>query len=253
LRGRVVLLVILAVAIALVAVYVTGWSPSTPTTAAESPTATPSGTPEAPAQQDASQPAQSSGSAKAAPKVSTPAATTPKAASKPGGNAAQQPAAKPAPKPAPKPQPSTVPVRFGPIGEAGWGSETDVSEDGRALTTAFSDLQVGLGNEDAPDVSRSMRMTIPLTAGAEGETLAIHAQGFAFTDEHAKAQLVLRARGRTIVQQFPAGSEEEFVRTLELPAVPGVTYELSAVLEVEPVGDSLGAYLNIISIDAEIR
>jgi hypothetical protein len=146
-----------------------------------------------------------------------------------------------------------VPVRFGPIGEAGWGSETDVSEDGRALTTAFSDLQVGLGNEDAPDVSRSMRMTIPLTAGAEGETLAIHAQGFAFTDEHAKAQLVLRARGRTIVQQFPAGSEEEFVRTLELPAVPGVTYELSAVLEVEPVGDSLGAYLNIISIDAEIR
>ncbi|HEV2872944.1 MAG TPA: hypothetical protein VG409_16185, partial [Actinomycetota bacterium] len=96
-------------------------------------------------------------------------------------------------------------------------------------------------------------LAIPLTDGAQGETLFIHAQGYSFTDEHAKGQLVLRARGRTIVQPFPAGTDDSFLTTLELPAVPGVTYELSAVLEVEPVGDSLGAYLNIISIDAEIR
>jgi hypothetical protein len=246
-RGRVVLPVILAVAIALVAVYVTGWSPSTPAT--QGAPSTPS---LAPAQQGAAKPATSPG-AKAAPKVSAPAATTPKAAPKPAGNApVQQPAANAAKKP--QPQPSADPVRFGPVGDAGWGSETDVSGDRRALTTVFSDFQVGLGNEDAPDPSRSMGMTIPLTDGVEGETLYIHAQGYSFANEHARAKLALRARGQTVVQRFPGGTDDSFLTTLELPAVPGATYELSAVLEVEERSDSEGAaYLNILSIDAEIR
>jgi hypothetical protein len=244
-RGRVVLLVILTVAIALVAVYVTVWSPSTPTTAGEPP-----GSSVAPAQQDASKVAQSPG-AKAAPKVS-PAATTPKAAPKPGGNAAlsaQQPAAT-----KPRPRLSTDPVRFGPVGDAGWGSENEVSEDRRALSTGFSDFQVGLANEDAPDPSRSMRMTIPLTDGVEGETLYIHASGYSIANEHATAKLALGARGQTVVQRFPAGWDDSFVTTLELPAIPGATYQLSAVLEVEERSDAEGAaYLNILSIDAEIR
>jgi hypothetical protein len=248
-RGRVVLLVILAVATALVAVYVAGWSPSAPTTAGEPPA--PPGSSVAPAQQDASQVAQSPG-AKSAPKVSSPAATTPKAAPKPGGNAAQPPAANAAKKP--KPQPSTDPVRFGPVGDAGWGSENDVSGDRRALTTTFSDLQVGLAAEDAPDTSRSMRMTIPLTDGVEGETLYVHAQGYSLANEHATARLTLRARGQAVVQRFPAGSDDSFLTTLELPAVPGATYELSAMVEVKERADSEGAaYLNILSIDAEIR
>ncbi|HEX7147898.1 MAG TPA: hypothetical protein VF512_10335 [Actinomycetota bacterium] len=244
-RGRVVLpVIILAVAIALVAVYVTVWSPSTPATPAAPSTPSP-----VPAQQGAAKPATSPG-AKAAPKVSSPATTTPKAAPKPAGNApaVQQPAAKPAAKP------STDPVRFGPVGDPGWDSETGVSEDRRALTTTFADLQVGLQYEDAPDSSRTMQLAIPLTDGAQGETLFIHAQGYSFTDDHAKGQLVLRARGRTIVQPFPAGSNDSFLTTLELPAVPGATYELSAVLELEETSDaSGGAYLNILSIDAEIR
>lgn len=245
-RGRVVLLTILAVAIALVAVYVTGWSPSTPATPAA-----PSTPSLAPAQQGAAKPATSPG-AKAAPKVSPSATTTPKAAPKPAGNAT--PVQQPAAKPAPKPQPSTDPVRFGPVGDAGWDSETDVSEDRRALTATFADLQVGLQYEDAPDPSRSMQLAIPLTDGAEGETLFIHAQGYSFTDEHAKGQLVLRARGRTIVQPFPAGTDDSFLTTLELPAVPGAAYELSAVLELEETSDAGGAaYLNLLSIDAEIR
>jgi hypothetical protein len=237
-RGRVVLLVVLAVATALVAVYVTGWSRSTPTTPAA-----PSTPSLAPARQGAAK----------------PATTTPKAAAKPAGNAAQpaqQSAAKPAPKPKsqPKPKPSTDPVRFGPVGGAGWDSETSVSVNRRALSTTFADLHVSLGNEDAPDTERSMLLTIPLTGGAAGETLAIHAQGYSIADEHAKAQLVLRARGRTIVQPFPAGSDDEFVTTLELPAVPGATYELSAVIQVQPDGDTGGdAYLTIASIDIEIR
>jgi hypothetical protein len=244
-RGRVVLPVILAVAIALVAVYVTGWSPSTPATPAA-----PSTPALAPAQQGAAKPATSPG-AKAAPKVSPPATTTPKAAPKPAGNAA--PVQQPAAKPAPKPQPSTDPVRFGPVGDAGWGSETNVSGDRRALTTAFEDLQVGLQYEDAPDSSRSMQLAIPLTDGAEGETLFIHAQGYSIASD-ATAQLILRANGRTIVQQFPAGTDDSFLRTLEVPAVPGATYQLSAVIEVRPDSDTGGdAYLNILSIDAEIR
>ncbi|HEV3011651.1 MAG TPA: hypothetical protein VG499_00100 [Actinomycetota bacterium] len=244
-RGRVVLLTILAVAIALVAVYVTGWSPSTPATPAA-----PSTPSLAPAQQGAAKPATSPG-AKAAPKVSPPATTTPKAAPKPAGNVA--PVQQPAAKPAPKPQPSTDPVRFGPVGDAGWDSETDVSEDRRALTATFADLQVGLQYEDAPDPSRSMGMTIPLDDGAEGETLYIHAQGYSFASD-ATAQLVLRARGRTIVQPFPAGTDDSFLTTLELPAVPGAAYELSAVLELEETSDAGGAaYLSILSIDAEIR
>ena len=247
-RGRVVLpVVILAVAIALVAVYVTVWSPSTPATPAAPSTPSP-----VPARQGAAKPATSPG-AKAAPKVSSPVTTTPKAAPKPAGNApaVQQPAAKPAPKP--QPQPSTDPVGFGPVGDPGWDSETDVSEDRRALTATFADLQVGLQYEDAPDPERSMRLAIPLTDGAEGETLFIHAQGYSFTSD-ATAKLILRANRRTVVQQFPAGTNDSFLTTLEVPAVPGATYQVSAVLEVQPDSDTGGdAYLNILAIDAEIR
>jgi hypothetical protein len=227
-RGRVVLLVILAVATALAGVYLAGWSPSTPTTASEPPT--PPGAKAAPA-------------AKAAPKVSPPAATTPKAAPKP----------EPTPKLQPHTQPSADPVRFGAVGNAGWGSETEVSEDRRALGTVFSDFQVGLGNDDTPDSSRSTRLTIPLSDGAEGETLHIYASGYSLADEHAKGQLVLRAGGRTVVRSFPAGWDDEFVTTLKLPAVPGATYQLSAALEVEESSAGGAAYLNITSFDAEIR
>jgi hypothetical protein len=96
-------------------------------------------------------------------------------------------------------------------------------------------------------------MTIPLSDGAKGETLYIYASGYSVADEHAKGQLVLRAGGRTVVRSFPAGSDDEFVTTLKLPAVPGATYQLSAALEVEESSDGGAAYLNITSFDAEIR
>ena len=144
-------------------------------------------------------------------------------------------------------------MRFGPVGDAGWGGVTEVSEDRRVLSTTFEDFQVGLKVEDAPDSSRSMQLAIPLNDGVEGETLSIHAQGYSTTDEHAKGRLVLRAGGTTVVQPFPAGWDDGFVTTLELPAVPGATYHLSAVLEVEERSDSGGAaYLNINAIEAEI-
>ena len=74
-------------------------------------------------------------------------------------------------------------MRFGRVATSGANGETYIADDRRALTTTFSDLEVTVGNGEVtePDATRSFSMTLPLTDGANGETLRVHAQGFAFT------------------------------------------------------------------------
>jgi hypothetical protein len=47
-----------------------------------------------------------------------------------------------------------------------------------------------------PHATKSFSMTLPLTDGAEGETLGVHVQGFALTDGGATARLTLRGAAR---------------------------------------------------------
>ena len=80
--------------------------------------------------------------------------------------------------PTSKPPQQAGPVRFGKITTAGGTSDTSIAEDRRALTTTFDNFEVTLDPESAePNAAKAFAMAMPLTDGAAGETLSVHAQG----------------------------------------------------------------------------
>jgi hypothetical protein len=245
-RGRIILFVILAVVLALVGVYV-GWSTNTPTAVGEPATATSSDLSVGSTQAAGS--AQPRVSLATNPKTSAPKASPPKATA----GHATQPSQTPSTPPTSPPR-RAGPVRYGQVTTAGRPNEILISDDRRALATTFSEFEVIIGPASAePSVTKSFSMTLPLTDGAKGEKLKIYASGFANTIDGATAQLTLRAGKRTIVRSFPSGSDDEYVEILELPATPGTTYQLSAVIEIHK--DAAGGgdgYLNAVSIESEI-
>ena len=153
------------------------------------------------------------------------------------------------------PNTDPVPVRFGKVTTAGRDSDTSISDDRRALTTAFSDFEVAVDPTSAePDATKTFTMTMPLTDGAEGETLWVHAQGYVFFDGGAKGSVTLRGGGQQIIQGYATPTDESFLQTLELPARPGVTYQLTFAIDIDRSADGQGTgYLNIAAIDIEIR
>ena len=260
-RSRTVLFITLAVVLALVGVYV-GWSTNTPKAVGEQATATPadasvgstqhrgsgSGPPRSPTGSPKGSAEQGSPSKDPAPNSSAPkqGANQP-GTTTPSGNTSAHP-------PASKPQHHAGPVRFGQVTTAGRPNETLITDDRRAFATTFSEFEVIISPASAePSATKSFSMTMPLTDGAKGEKLKIYASGMANTIDGATAQLTLRAGKRTIVRSFPFGSDDEYVEILELPATPGTTYQLSAVIEIHK--DAAGGgdgYLNAISIESEI-
>ena len=83
-------------------------------------------------------------------------------------------------------------MRFGKVTTAGRGSDTNIAEDRRALTTTFSDFEITVDPTSAePEATKTFTMTMPLTDGVAGETLWVYAQGFAFLDAGAKASVSL--------------------------------------------------------------
>ena len=275
-RGRIVLFVALAMATALVAAYL-GWSTGTPRAAGE-PSAT---NPSAPSKGATHHKA--SGSAPATRPASVPPKGSTTKASAPTGSAPKAPTTRPKPSPPQacltadaKPAAYVTPadeepaadaatqaaegddeVRFGPgMAEGSYAHlDTDIAPDRQALTTAFDDLQVEVGNGKVTDcdVTRSYTMTIPLVGGGHRSVLRFHVQGFAYVDKGVTARLTVRGNGRTAARVFPAGTDDSFLQTVELPATPGTTYRLETVVELhqDPATETAG-YLNVAAIDAEI-
>ena len=146
--------------------------------------------------------------------------------------------------------PGAGPVRFGPVTSEDSTASTAVSPDGQALTTLFSDLEA---DTQKGIQSNGTRMVMPLTDGAPNAHITVYASGYALT-EGATARLSLTLNGQTVVKDFPAGTDDEFVQQIELPAIAGSEGQLSIALEVDqtPGSDDGAAYLNVSSIDAEI-
>jgi hypothetical protein len=142
-------------------------------------------------------------------------------------------------------------VRFGPVTSEDSTATTDISPDGAALTTLFSDLVATL--QKGPQ-STGTRMVIPLTDDGQNAKLTVYASGYAITTKHATACLRLTVNGQTVVRGFRGGTEGEFLQPLELPAIAGSEYQLSLALEVHqaPGSHDEDAYLNVSAIDAEI-
>lgn len=274
-KGRTVLLfVALALVTALVGYYA-GMSASTPEAAAD-PLANPPGSSVDVPQTDGSGPShspagsrQGSGGQASSSKGSDAKGSTTKgspskdsadkaSAPKKGGNqpgTATQSSHPPAKPPTSQPRPQAGPVRFGKVTTSGPGTDTSIAEDRRALTTTFDEFELAVDPTSAePDATKTVTMTMPLTDGVAGETLWVYAQGFAFLDAGAKASVSLGGGGRRIIQGYATGTDDTFLQTLKLPARPGVTYQLTFAIDIDRGAGAEGnGYLNIVSIDVEIR
>ena len=141
-------------------------------------------------------------------------------------------------------------MRFGQVTSDDSTATSDVSPDGAALTTLFSDMEVNL---ETGAVSNGTRVVMPLTGGTHNALLTIYASGYAIT-QGATARLTMTVNGQAFVRDFPLGTDGEFVQQVGLPAVAGSETQLSLALEVHqaPGSDDGAAYLNVSSIDANI-
>jgi hypothetical protein len=264
-KGRTVLLVVaVAVVVALVGYYA-GMSSSTPKAAAdpagdppgssvEIPQTDGSGPPRPPAGSRTGSGGPTSSSNGSVDKGSLDKGSAPKKGGNQSGTTTLP--GKPPPKPpTSQPPPQAGPVRFGRVTASGRGSETSIASDRRALTTTFSDFEVTVDPEPAePDPTKTFTMTMPLTTGRGGETLSVYAQGFIFLDGGAKASVTLQGGGRQIIQGYATGADDSFLQTLELPARPGVTYQLTFAIDIDRGADAEGTgYLNIAAIDIGIH
>jgi hypothetical protein len=121
------------------------------------------------------------------------------------------------------------------------------------MTTTFSALEVSLDESTRPDATRRFTLALPMTAADQKAKVRFTVSGNAFTQD-ATACLTFRVNGHTHVSEFGPGWDDDFLRTLDLPAIPATTYQLSVVVEVHtvPGAEDPVAAFNVLAIDAEI-
>ena len=136
-------------------------------------------------------------------------------------------------------------------------TQLDVSDDGRALTLAFSAFEVAIGGtkSPAPTSTHAFSFVMPLE-GYDNETVQIdfHVQGFVATTEGATATMVLSVNGQSTLADFPANSEQSYLQSLKFSASSPKECRLSVFLLVgrDSTNPDAEAFMNTLSIDANI-
>jgi uncharacterized protein YegP (UPF0339 family) len=132
-----------------------------------------------------------------------------------------------------------------------------VSDDGQVFTLTFSDVQAiaDPSKSPAPVAARLFSLVLPVDGGGNGLGISFAASGFAFTSEGASGYAVLSVNGQTSVEQFPPGTEREFVQELKFEA--GSTCEcglaVSVIAERDAANPDAVANLTVTSVDAQIN
>jgi hypothetical protein len=134
--------------------------------------------------------------------------------------------------------------------------DLDVSDDKRALTLTFSDLQatVGGGKSPAPMSTRAFSLVLPLEGDEKRVEIEFIVQGFILASEGATATIVCSVNGQTTVADFPGESDQSFVQKLRFAAETPSECRLYVFLLVgrDSRNANIEAHMNVASIDAEI-
>jgi hypothetical protein len=189
----------------------------------------------------------------AAPSASNPKATT---GAHTGAQAGTHAGAPVNTKPPARPQP-VGPLRYGPIAPGGgYGAQIDVNPTRDAFTLTFDGLEIEVGNgEQTPAVvSRSYPLVVPLTGAPRKATVEFHASGAVIADQDTTATLTLTVNGYQSVKTWSPDTNDDFVQTVRLPAVPASSYHLSVALQLRQRSGRTAAsgYLNVLSVDSQI-
>ena len=134
--------------------------------------------------------------------------------------------------------------------------ELAVSDDKKALTLTFSDLQatVGGGKSPASMPTRMFSLVLPLEGDEKRVEIEFIVQGFILALEGTTATMVCSVNGQTTVADFPGSSDQSFVQKLKFAAETPSECRLFVFLLVgrDARNANAEAFLNVNSIDAEI-
>jgi hypothetical protein len=149
-------------------------------------------------------------------------------------------------------------VTFG----SGWtgsgdnGFNVSISGDSLAVTLTFAEIEanVDAGKSDDLFAARVFSAVLPLEGDGDEVDIAFAASVYAFASEGATSYALLSVNGQTAIQQFAAGTDDDFVLPLTITAGPGSLLHLVvvAVAQREPAYPDAVAVLRPVSIDAEI-
>jgi hypothetical protein len=134
--------------------------------------------------------------------------------------------------------------------------ELAVSDDKRALTLTFSDLQTAVGGSKsaAPISTRMFSLVVPLEGDDKNVEIEFGVSSSIATLDDATATLVCSVNGQSTVADFPANSDESFVQQLKFTCQSPSECRLCVVLLVGrgSKNSKAEAFLNVTAIDAEI-
>ena len=129
-----------------------------------------------------------------------------------------------------------------------------LSDDKRAFTITFSDLQVKVDEGDSALSSAAFSLILPLEGSTAGEKVEIEfaVTGAAVTNGGATATMMLSISGQSIVADFPADVTQDLNQQVTFTAEHGATEcRFSTFLLVGRDSPNAAAFLNISAIDAE--
>jgi len=131
-----------------------------------------------------------------------------------------------------------------------------VSDDKRALTLIFSDLQTAVeGSKSlAPVSTRIFSLVLPLKGEEKRVEIEFFVSGYIFVPEGATASVVFSVNGQTAVADFTGESDKEFLQELKFAAETPSECRLCVFLLLgrDSRNADVQAYLNVSAIDAEI-
>lgn len=137
------------------------------------------------------------------------------------------------------------------------GFDIGISDDGLVFTLRFAEIQAEVDAGKSPDLvaARVFSAVLPLDGGDNGADISFSTGGFAFATEGASCYAVLSVNGKTNVEHFPAGTDQEFAQQLRFETGPTCECHLTvvAVVQRDPAFPDAVATLRPSSVDAEIQ
>lgn len=127
------------------------------------------------------------------------------------------------------------------------------SDDKKAFTIAFSDLQVKVDEGDPALSSTAFSLILPLEGSTEERVeIEFAVTGVAVTNGGATATMMLSISGQSIAADFPTDVTQDLDQRVTFTAEHGATEcRVSVFLLVGRDSPSAAAFLNLSTIDAE--
>jgi hypothetical protein len=132
-----------------------------------------------------------------------------------------------------------------------------VSSNKQSFVLIFEGLQVDVppGKSLTPMPTRLLQLAFPLKDGSTGVEIRFAVEGHVFTEEGVTGTLVFSVNGQSIVADFPANLDKDYVQELKSKAPTASECRISVLLLAgrDSKNSDSGGYLNATSLTATIQ